>query len=404
MSVVTDQEKIDQLLSRGVENVYPSREFLEARLKEGKVLTLYVGVDPTADTLHVGHAIWLRKLRDFQAMGHQIILLIGDFTAMIGDPTDKAATRKRLTREEVLANAAHYQEQASKIIRFDGENPAKIRFNSEWLAKMLFGDVVELAAHFTVQQMMERDMFARRIEEQKPIYLHEFFYPLMQGYDCVAMDVDGEMGGNDQTFNMLAGRTLMKEMKGKEKFVVATKLLVDSSGKKMGKSEGNMIRFDDSSDDIFGKVMSWGDGMIVGGFELLTDVSQEEIVHISKSLIREEANPRDLKAQLAREVVAGFYGREEANAASARFDQLFREKEIPENIPIIKTELASLTIIEALVFTQLATSKGEARRLIDGGGVKLNEEVVTDYETMVTPTADGVLLQKGKRFFARLAH
>ncbi len=403
MSVVTDQEKIDELLSRGVENVYPSREYLEARLKEGKVLTLYVGVDPTADTLHVGHAIWLRKLRDFQALGHQIILLIGDFTAMIGDPTDKGAARKRLTHDEVLANAARYKEQASKIIRFDGENPAKLRYNAEWLAKMSFGDVVELAAHFTVQQMMERDMFARRMEEQKPIYLHEFFYPLMQGYDCVAMEVDGEMGGNDQTFNMLAGRTLMKEMKGKEKFVVATKLLVDSRGKKMGKSEGNMIRFDDSSDDIFGKVMSWGDGMIVGGFELLTDVPQEDIVRISKSLIREEANPRDLKAQLAREVVAGFYGREEADAASARFDQLFREKEIPENIPVVKTELASLTIIDALVLTQLATSKGEARRLIDGGGVKMNEEVVTGYEALVTPTADGVLLQKGKRFFARLA-
>src|SRR3989338_3063971 len=321
MNINTDPKKIDALLDRGVEQIFPNREFLEARLKEGKRLSLYVGVDPTASDLHIGHGIFLRKMAQFQELGHKIILLIGDFTGMIGDPSDKSATRVRLTHEQVLANAQTYREQASKIISFEGENPAELKYNSEWLGKMSFTDVVELSAHFTVQQMLSRDMFKKRLQEDKEIYLHEFLYPLMQGYDCVAMDVDGELGGNDQMFNMLAGRTLMKAMKNKEKFVLTTKLLVDPTGKKMGKSEGNMIRLNDSADEMFGKVMSWTDGMIVGGFELMTDVSMEDVVAISKSLIREEVNPRDVKAQLAREVVKQFFRDGEALAASERFDQ-----------------------------------------------------------------------------------
>jgi tyrosyl-tRNA synthetase len=257
-------------------------------------------------------------------------MLIGDFTAMIGDPTDKGAVRRRLTREEVLANCEKYKEQASRFIRFDGENAAELRFNADWLAKMTFTEVIGLASHFTEQQMMERDMFARRREEGKPVYVHELMYPLMQGYDSVAMDVDGEMGGNDQMFNMLAGRDLMKAMRGKEKFVITLKLLADTSGKKMGKSENNAITFLDSADDMFGKVMSWTDGMIVGGFELATDVPVAEVTAISRSLIREEANPRDLKARLAKEVARAFYGDAEANAAEGRFNALFRDKRGPD--------------------------------------------------------------------------
>lgn len=401
MNVDTTQEKIDELLDRGVEHVYPSRDFLEARLKEGTQLSLYVGIDPTGESLHVGHSIFLRKMRQFQQLGHKIILLIGDFTGMIGDPTDKSATRVRLTREQVLANAATYKEQASKILSFEGENPAEVKYNSDWLGKMSFGDVVELGSNFTVQQMLERDMFDKRMQEGKPIYLHEFFYPLMQGYDCVAMDVDGELGGNDQTFNMLAGRTLMKAMKNKEKFVVTTKLLVDPTGKKMGKSEGNMIRFGDSSDEMFGKVMSWGDGMIVGGFELLTDVPMEEVVAISKSLIREEANPRDVKARLAREVVAAFYGAEEAHTASERFNQLFKEHEVPTDVPEFVIS-GPMSIVDVLVEFKFASSKSDARRLIDGGGVKVNEQVVSSPESVIEPTAEGALIQKGKRHFVRV--
>ncbi|MCR4314043.1 MAG: tyrosine--tRNA ligase, partial [Candidatus Uhrbacteria bacterium] len=261
MAVSTDSKKIEELLTRGVEKIFPSREFLEARLKEGKQLSLYLGIDPTGPDLHIGHSIQLRKLRQFQDLGHKVILLIGDFTGMIGDPTDKSATRVRLTREQVLANAEKYKEQASKILDFGGKNPVELRYNSEWHAKLSLTEVLELAAHFTVPQMLARDMFKKRMQEGKDVYMHEFLYPLMQGYDSVAMDVDGEVGGNDQTFNMLAGRDLMKAMQGKEKFVIAGKLLADPTGKKMGKSEGNMITLGDSSDDMFGKIMSWTDGM-----------------------------------------------------------------------------------------------------------------------------------------------
>ena len=245
---VEDHQQIEHFLTRGVEKVFPSADFVQARLKEGKPLTMYLGIDPTGPSLHLGHIVALRKLRQFQDLGHKVILLIGDFTGMIGDPSDKSATRQRLTRKEVLQNAKLYKTQASKILRFSGKNAAVLKYNSKWLAKLSFEDVVELAAHFTVQQMMARDMFDRRMKENKPISISEFMYPLMQGFDSVAMKTDGEIGGNDQTFNMLAGRTLMKEMHHKEKFVVTMKLLVDATGKKMGKTEGNMITLGDSAD------------------------------------------------------------------------------------------------------------------------------------------------------------
>jgi len=405
MTINTDPKKIEMLLTRGVEHIFPSREFLEARLKEGKQLSLYLGIDPTGPDLHIGHSIQLRKLRQFQELGHKIILLIGDFTGMIGDPTDKSATRVRLTREQVLKNAEHYKGQASKILDFGGKNPVELKYNSEWLGKMSFSEVIELAAHFTVPQMLARDMFKRRMKEGKDIYMHEFLYPLMQGYDCVAMDVDGEVGGNDQTFNMLAGRTLMKAMKGKEKFVIADKLLEDPTGKKMGKSEGNMIRLSDTSDEMFGKIMSWTDGMILPGFEILTDV---ELKPIEKE-IKSGVNPRDLKARLAREIVSQYFSGDEAKSVSDRFDQMFKEHETPENIPLFeirnsKSEIRNggVLLTDLLVETKLAKSKSDARRLIDGGGVKLDGKVVEDFELIVKPTKSGVLIQKGKRHFVRI--
>ncbi|MBM5790000.1 tyrosine--tRNA ligase [Candidatus Parcubacteria bacterium] len=401
MKTDTDPQKIEQLLTRGVEHIYPSPAFLEARLKEGKPLSLYVGIDPTSPDLHIGHSIVLRKMREFQQLGHTIILLIGDFTGMIGDPSDKSAARVRLTREQVLKNAETYTQQASKLISFEGKNPAQLRYNSTWWGQLTAEQMLELAANFTVQQMLERDMFEKRMAEAKPIYLHEFFYPLLQGYDCVAMDVNGEIGGNDQTFNMLAGRTLLKTLKNKEKFVITMKLLADPTGKKMGKSEGNMIRMGDSADEMFGKVMSWTDGMIVGGFELLTDVPDEDIAAISKSLIREEVNPRDLKARLAREVVRGFHSTGEAAAASDRFDQLFREHEQPTDVPEHRVT-GPTPIVQVLVETGLAKSKTDARRLIEGGGVKVDETVVEDVEMHIKPGKNGVLIQKGKRHFVRV--
>ncbi len=400
MSIITDPQKINHLLSRGVERIYPSREFLEARLQEGKPLTLYLGIDPTGPNLHMGHAIVLRKMREFQELGHKLILLIGDFTGMIGDPSDKSATRVRLTREQVLENAKNYQAQASKLIILEGENAAEVKYNSTWLGQMTFADVVELASHFTVQQLLERDMFEKRMEEGHPIHLHEFLYPTMQGYDCVAMDVDGEIGGNDQTFNMLAGRDLMKDLKGREKFVVTMKLLVDPTGKKMGKSEGNMICLCDSADEMFGKVMSWTDGMIVPGFELCTFVTDEEIQAVASQL-KEGTNPRDLKAELGRKVVEIYHGREAAQAASDRFDQLFREHQSPEEMPIFAVSVET-NIVDLLVACGSASSKTEARRLIDGKGIKVGDRVVETYEEIVIPTKEGIILQKGKRHFVKI--
>ena len=249
MSISSDQIKINELLTRGVENIYPKPEFLKERLESGDKLKIYLGIDPTGPTLHLGHVSSMIKLRQFQNLGHQVILLIGSFTAMIGDPTDKMAVRKQLTREQVLQNCKNYLDQASVILNFEGANPAQVKYNDEWLGKLNFHEVIELASHFTVQQMLERDMFEKRINDGKPVHLHEFLYPLMQGYDTVAMDVDGEVGGNDQTFNMLAGRTLLKQMKNKEKFVITTRLLVDSQGSKMGKTTGNMIALADSPEE-----------------------------------------------------------------------------------------------------------------------------------------------------------
>jgi tyrosyl-tRNA synthetase len=330
MQIDTNSQKIEHLLSNGVENIYPTKEFLKKQLESGKQLTLYTGYDPTSPTLHIGHGITMLKLREFQDLGHKIIMLIGDFTGMIGDPTDKTSARQQLTREQVLENCKEYKKQAARILNFEGENPVEVKFNSEWLSTMTFADVVELSSHFTVQQMLERDMFEKRMSysvfcpkckqdnffpisavllaqnelpnwkidtnsvhvqctlcgldlwdkavsiispNSKPIYIHEFLYPLMQGYDSVAMDVDGEIGGNDQTFNMLAGRILMKEIKQKEKFVLTTKLLADDTGKKMSKTEGNMIALSDTPEDMFGKVMRWSDGMIKNGFDLCTTLT-----------------------------------------------------------------------------------------------------------------------------------
>lgn len=389
--------QIQQLLTRGVEHIYPKPEFLEARLNEDKQISIYLGIDPTGPNLHIGHMIPLRKLKQFQDLGHKIILLIGDFTAMIGDPTDKSATRKQLTREEVLENCKKYKEQASKILDFDGDNAAQMVFNGDWLSKLTFAEVVELSAHFTVQQMSERDMFDKRLKEGKPVYLHEFLYPLMQGYDSVAMEIDGEVGGNDQTFNMLAGRTLEKQILNKEKFVITMKLLADTTGKKMGKTEGNMITLEDSPQDMFGKVMSWTDGMIIGGFELCTDVSDEEIAEISEQLNGDAINPRDLKMRLAREIVTLYHSQDHAESAQEHFINLFSNKNTPDEIPEFKTK--DLNIISVLVDSGLCSSKSDARRNIEQGGVKVNDEKVTDDSVSV---AAGDVIQKGKRHFVKV--
>ncbi len=394
-----EEIKNNTLLTRGVSAVYPTANYVASRINRGEKLTIYLGIDPTGPTLHLGHVIALRKLGEFQRAGHKVIMLLGDFTAMIGDPTDKGATRKQLTHKEVMKNLKNYKKQASKILSFSGKNSAKVMFNSKWLGKMKFEDVLNLASNMTVSQMLERDMFEKRIEEGKPVFIHEFMYPLMQGYDSVAMDVDGEIGGNDQTFNMLAGRDLMKSLKNKEKFVITMKLLEDNTGKKMGKTEGNMIALSDSITEMFGKVMSWNDNLIIPGFELCTDVPMEDVASIATDITRGALNPRDAKMRLAREIIKIFFSEEKANKVQEEFIATFSKKEIPDNIDNINVGADEL-LIDIFVKEKLVSSRSDFRRLVDEGAITnlTTDKKVSDNNTKV----DSGVYRIGKKRFIKI--
>ncbi|NMC51993.1 tyrosine--tRNA ligase [Candidatus Kuenenbacteria bacterium] len=392
-------EQIKELLEKGIANIYPDREFLEKNLTSGQKLTIYLGIDPTGPELHIGHAIPLRKLRAFQDLGHRVILLIGDFTALCGDP-DKSYTRKRLSTKEIAQNIKNYQKQISLILNLHGKNPATFKFNNDWLGKLKFTDIIEIASNFTVQQMLARDLFDKRLKAGNPIALHEFLYPLMQAYDSVAMDVDGEIGGNDQTFNMLSGRDLMKAMRGKEKFVLTTKLLADPTGKKMGKTEGNMITLSDSPTDMFGKIMSWGDEMIALGFELCTNATLKEIEDIKK-MLENDVNPRDLKAQLGKEIVTLYHSKQKALEAEAEFNKIFKNKENPDNLTEIIIKKQPYNIIDLIMIAKLASSKGEAKRLVEQNAVKLGTAMINNWKSNISPETNDIL-KVGKRKFAKL--
>ncbi|MCU0678856.1 MAG: tyrosine--tRNA ligase [Planctomycetes bacterium] len=400
--IITDREKINEVLTRGVEQIFPDRATFEKILHSGRRIRLYCGFDPSAPSLHIGNAIQLNKLSQFQELGHEVIFLIGDFTGMIGDPTDKTSTRKKMTREEVRQNSRNYEKQASAYLRFTSPNPAIIRYNSEWSDPLTFKDLIEISAHFTVQQMIQRDMFQERLKQEKPIHLHEFLYPLAQGYDSVGMDVDLEVGGNDQMFNMLCGRELMKAIKGKEKFVMTNKLLADPNGKKMGKSEGNVVSLGETPENIYGQVMAWPDGMIGPGFELCTKLPWAEVVKVKEELNNLKTNPRDLKMKLAHELARIVHGEKAAVKAEAGFVKMFQKKETPDEVRSKKLEVRSINIIDLLVAADLAGSKGEARRLIKQGGIKVDNEVVKDEGLLVDISPKEILLQRGKRQFIKV--
>lgn len=378
-------DEINDILTRGVEEILPSKKSLFEKLNKSKI-TIYQGFDPTAPSLHIGHFIGLRKLAKFQKLGHKVIFLIGDFTGLIGDPTDKTAARTTQTREQVLENLKNYKKQASNILDFDGPNKAQVLFNSEWLGKLKFEDIINLSSNFTVQQMIERDMFQKRIKEEKPIYLHEFLYPLMQGYDSVAMlpeGVDMEIGGSDQLFNMMAGRTLMTALKKKEKFVLSLKLLTDENGKKMGKSEGNAVFLSDSPSEMFGKLMSWPDSFLKNGIALLTDLED--------SLIK-KLGPLEAKKTLAYEVVKQAHGEKEAEKARESFEKTFIEKEPEyESAPI-----SGMALAQALALFNSKKSVAEAKRLIKQGAVDTNGEVQNDTNYIVK---NGDKIKMGKKVF-----
>ncbi|MBU0708336.1 tyrosine--tRNA ligase [Patescibacteria group bacterium] len=396
------KEDLDHLLTYNIDTVYPSAETAREILNSGKQISIYLGVDPSSPNIHLGNAVVIRKLREFQQLGHKVIFLIGDFTGMIGDPTDKSAARVKLTPQQVKLNAKTYKKQVSLILNFEGGNPAEVRFNSNWLAELTFKDLVELASNFTVQQMIERDMYQERLKNNKPIYLHEFFYPLMQGYDCVAMDVDAEIGGTDQTFNMLAGRTLMKCLKNKEKLVFTCKLLVGSDGQKMSKSFGNMINVFDIPKNMYGKLMSVKDELMMDYLQMCTEFCPEELDNFKEQLAQGE-NPMEIKKVLAYTVTKFYHGEKKANQAENEFEKVVQRGDFPTDIPSVKINKKKIDLLELLTLTKLASSKSEAKRLIQQGAVEVDNQRVGD-ATLEFRVKDGTIIKAGKRKFVRITN
>jgi tyrosyl-tRNA synthetase len=371
---------------------------LERAAKTDKPLRIKLGLDPTAPDIHVGHTVVIRKLKAFQDLGHTVIFLIGDFTGMIGDPSGKNVTRPPLSREEVNANAETYKRQMFKLL--DPEK-TELRFNGEWMDKFTAVDFIKLCAKTTVKQILERDDFTKRINEEKPISLHELLYPLVQGYDSVALNADVELGGTDQKFNLLMGRNLQREFDQEPQVVITTPLLEGLDGvNKMSKSLNNYIGIDEPANDMFGKVMSISDDLMWRYYELLTDLSPSQISNF-KSQISDGKNPRDLKVNLAKLIIKDFHSQSAADAAEDDFNRRFVKKEVPDDIPEVAIAAGTYKLADLVVASGLVATKAEAKRLIEQGGVKLNGEKATG-AAEIEIADDGLILQVGKLKFARL--
>ena len=402
--MVSAEEQL-RIIKSGTAQIVPESALLK-KLKRGKPLNIKLGVDPTAPDIHLGHAVPLRKLRTFQDLGHQVTLIIGDGTALIGDPSGRNSTRPQLTSEQIAANAQTYVDQAFKIL-----DPEKtiLRYNSEWLLKLDMQGLLVLTAQFTVARILERDDFQKRYEGNQPIGLHEFLYPVMQAYDSVVIDADVELGGTDQLFNLLAGRELM-EKKGKEPQVCLTLPLLEGTDgtQKMSKSYGNYIGLTDEPADMFGKVMSIPDELMTKYYRLASTFSVDEVNCIEEALGTETLHPNEAKRSLARNIVAAYYDEEAARGAEEHFNLVFKQHAVPEDIPEYAADLTPnqdglVYLAKLLAESGIANSAGEARRLIDGGGVKINGETVASGSYNVLPELlEGAIVQVGKRRFIKL--
>ncbi|MEK7112857.1 MAG: tyrosine--tRNA ligase [Patescibacteria group bacterium] len=380
---------VETALTRGVSEILPSKKGLESLMAKGKI-TLYQGFDPSSPSLHLGNMIGLRKLAQFQSLGHKVIFLIGDFTGLIGDPTDKAAARKKLTRKEILENLKEYKNQAGKILKFEGANAAEVKFNSTWLSKLTIEEFLDITSHFTISQLQERDMFRERLKAGKNVLVHEFLYPVLQGYDSVAMNVDLEIGGNDQLFNMFVGRTLVKALKGKEKYVLTLKLLVDPTGKKMGKTEGNVINLSDEPTDMYGKIMALPDSVTEAAIDLLTDLTD-----IPK-------NPFDAKKKLSYDVVRQVHGEKEAQEAKVFFEKTFQKGETPKNLRTVSLKEHSLPLLDLVFATKEVPSRSEAKRLILQGGIDVEEKTINLPTQEISIPKEGIVIKIGKIKFVQI--
>ncbi|HFL3265822.1 TPA: tyrosine--tRNA ligase [Clostridioides difficile] len=390
-----------RIIMKGVDDLIDEKELREKLIKsekKGKPMIVKLGLDPSAPDIHLGHTVVLRKMKQLQDLGHQIVIIIGDFTGKIGDPTGKSKARKALTTEQVLANAKTYEEQIFKVL--DKEKTI-VRFNSEWLAKLNFEDVIKLAATITVARMLEREDFKKRYEGQMPISVHEFFYPLMQAYDSIALEADIELGGTDQRFNLLMGRSLQREFGMESQIVIMMPLIEGLDGKeKMSKSLGNYIGIDEEAGIMYQKSMEIPDELIIKYYNLVTDVHPDEVNKIESQLKEGSVNPRDIKMNLAREIVTLYHGEESAREAEERFKSVFQKGQIPEDIQTIQVEEDGFDLIEVLVANEIVKSKSEVRRLASQGGVKVNGEKVEDLSTIVKESE--LVVQIGKKKFVKI--
>lgn len=394
---IEDQMKI---ILKGVDSIIDEKDLkekLEKAEKEGRQLTVKLGLDPSAPDIHLGHTVVLRKMKQLQDLGHKVIILIGDFTGKIGDPTGKSATRKALTTEQVLENAQTYKEQIFKVL--DPEK-TEVRFNSEWLGELKFDEVVKLAATITVARMLEREDFKKRYENQQPISVHEFFYPLMQGYDSVALNADIELGGTDQRFNLLMGRSLQREFGQESQVVIMMPLLEGLDGvNKMSKSLGNYIGIDEPASVMYQKAMEIPDELIIKYYNLVTDVHPDDVAKVVERLKNGE-NPRNIKMELAREIVRLYHSEEDVLLAEERFKSVFQKGQIPTDILTVEVSKENLDIAGVLVENKMVPSKSELRRLVTQGGVKINQEKISNLQDV---NAEGELvIQIGKKKFIKL--
>ncbi len=405
MSPITPEEQL-HIIKSGTAQIVPETALLD-KLKRGKQLNIKLGVDPTAPDIHLGHAVPLRKLRAFQDLGHRVTLIIGDGTALIGDPSGRNSTRPQLTREQIAANAQTYVDQAFKIL--DPEKTT-LRYNSEWLLSMDLEGLLKIASKFSVARILERDDFHNRYTNNQSISLHEFLYPIMQAYDSVVIEADVELGGTDQLFNLLAGRELMEKMDMEPQVCLTLPLLEGTDGvRKMSKSYGNYIGLTDEPADMFGKVMSIPDEMMVKYYRLASTVPVDQIDAIEAGLANDELHPNRVKRDLAKNIVAAYYDEAAAEAAEAEFDRVFKQHDVPTDIPAFEADLTpndegKVYLAKLLADAGMASSVGEARRLIDGGGVKVNGEAVPAKEYNVAPELlKDATVQVGKRKFVKIA-
>ena len=397
LTVDVSPEKQLETLKKNCVDLVSEEELLE-RLKEGRPLRVKLGVDPSRPDLHLGHAVVLRKLKQFQQLGHQIVLIIGDFTAMIGDPSGKSTTRPMLSREEVVENARSYAEQAFLIL--DREK-TEIRYNNEWLGSMSFADVVKLAGKYTVARMLEREDFAKRYAEGTPISVSEFLYPLAQAYDSVAIQADVELGGTDQLFNLMVGRKIQEEYGLKSQIVMTMPIIEGTDGKlKMSKSYNNYVGLTDQPKDMYGKVMSIPDELIVKYARLLTDVSDDILKKMEEEIDKKIVNPRDYKMWLAREIVTQFYGQERAREAESYFVTVFQKKEMPDEMIEKTVERGRYNIVDLLDNLGIGT-RSEIKRLISQGGVYLDNNRIDNIKSSVE-ISDEHILRVGKRLFIKI--